>query len=132
MAGPQLLIGGDWVDGADGGYEIVNPATEEVVGIAPEASEAQALDAARAAQDAFPAWSQTSPDFRADLLQKTADAMKERFDTLWPLVIAETGCTAVVGKQMQVPQARVRFETYSRLASESNVIPLPPMEMPAT
>jgi acyl-CoA reductase-like NAD-dependent aldehyde dehydrogenase len=35
MAGPQLLIGGDWVDGADGGYEIVNPATEEVVGIAP-------------------------------------------------------------------------------------------------
>jgi acyl-CoA reductase-like NAD-dependent aldehyde dehydrogenase len=132
MADAKLLIGGEWLDGAAGGYEIVNPATEEVVGIAPEASEAQALDAARAAQDAFPAWSQTSPDFRADLLQKTADAMKERFDTLLPLVIAETGCTAVVGKQMQVPQARVRFETYSRLAHESNVIPLPPMEMPAT
>src|SRR4051812_18025539 len=33
---------------------------------------------------------------------------------------------------MQVPQARVRFETYSRLAFESPVIPLPPQEMPAT
>jgi acyl-CoA reductase-like NAD-dependent aldehyde dehydrogenase len=126
------LIGGDWVDGADGGYEIVNPATEEVIGIAPEASEAQALDAARAAQEAFPAWSQTTPDERANLLQAVADAMRDKFDDLLPLVIAETGCTATVGKQMQVPQARVRFETYSRLAHESNVIPLPPMEMPAT
>jgi acyl-CoA reductase-like NAD-dependent aldehyde dehydrogenase len=132
MAGPQLLIGGEWVDGADGGYEIVNPATEEVVGIAPEASEGQALDAARAAQEAFPAWSQTSPEVRANLLQKVADAMRDEFDDLLPLVIAETGCTATVGKQMQVPQARVRFETYARLAHESNVIPLAPMEMPAT
>ena len=132
MATPQLLIGGEWVDGADGGYEVVNPATEEVVGIAPEASEGQALAAARAARDAFPAWSQSTPDVRAELLQKTADAMRDRFDTLLPLVIAETGCTATVGKQMQVPQARVRFETYARLAHESPVIPLAPMEMPAT
>jgi acyl-CoA reductase-like NAD-dependent aldehyde dehydrogenase len=129
---PQCLIGGEWVDGAEGGYDVVNPATEEVVGTAPEASVAQAEAAARAAADAFPAWSQTSPDTRAELLQKTADAMKARFDELLPLVIAETGCTATVGKQMQVPQARVRFETYARLAHESNVIPLPPMEMPQT
>ena len=33
----KLLIGGEWVDGADGGYDVVNPATEEVVGVAPEA-----------------------------------------------------------------------------------------------
>ena len=82
MAGPQVLIGGEWLDGADGGYEIINPATEEVVGIAPEASEAQALDAARAAQEAFPAWSQTSPEVRANLLQAVADAMKDKFDEL--------------------------------------------------
>jgi phenylacetaldehyde dehydrogenase len=132
MAEPKLLIGGEWVDGAEGGYDVVNPATEEVVGVAPEASEQQALDAAQAAQDAFPTWSQTSPDARADLLQKVADAMRDQFDDLLPLVIAETGCTATVGKQMQVPQARVRFETYARLAHESNVIPLAPMEMPAT
>jgi acyl-CoA reductase-like NAD-dependent aldehyde dehydrogenase len=132
MRDPQLLIGGEWVDGDDGRYDVVNPATEEVVGAAPEASAEQALAAARAAQEAFPAWSQTSPDARAELLQKTADAMKARFEDLLPIVIAETGCTATVGKQMQVPQARVRFETYARLAHESTVIPLPPMEMPQT
>lgn len=132
MTERKLLIGGEWVDGADGGYDVINPANEEVVGVAPEASTQQALDAARAAQEAFPAWSQSSPDFRANLLQKVADAMKDRFDDLLPVVIAETGCTATVGKQMQVPQARVRFETYSRLAHESTTIPLAPMEMPQT
>jgi acyl-CoA reductase-like NAD-dependent aldehyde dehydrogenase len=127
-----LLIGGEWVDGAAGGYEVINPATEAVVGLAPEASADQARAAARAAQEAFPAWSQTAPEKRAELLSKTADAMRAHFDELLPVVIAETGCTAVVGKQMQVPQAAVRFDTYARYALESNVIPLPPMEMPQT
>ena len=34
----RLLIGGEWVDGAGGTYEVINPATEGVVGRAPEAS----------------------------------------------------------------------------------------------
>jgi acyl-CoA reductase-like NAD-dependent aldehyde dehydrogenase len=132
MSTRQLLIGGEWVDGADGGYDIVNPATEDVVDIAPEASVAQAQDAARAARAAFDGWSQTKPERRADLLAKTATAIKGRFDDLLPLVIAETGCTATVGKQMQVPTAWSRFETYAKLAVESQDIPLPPGEMPAT
>src|ERR1700692_282439 len=103
MSDAQLLIGGRWVDGADGGYDVVNPATEEVVGVAPQASRTQALDAARAAHDAFPEWSQTSPEFRAELLSKAAVAIKARFKELLPTVIAETGCTETVGKQMQVP-----------------------------
>src|SRR5262245_13336219 len=129
---PRLLIGGEWVDGAEGGYEVINPANEDIVGLAPEASVAQANDAARAAQAAFPAWSQTSPEERGELLRKTADLLRANFKEILPLVIAETGCTATVGKQMQVPQAWTRFETYARLALEPNVIPLPPQEMPAT
>ncbi len=133
MATRQLLIGGEWVDGADGGYDVVNPATEEIVDVAPEASVAQAQDAARAAREAFPAWSRSSADERAALLQRAAEAIKANFDALLPLVIAETGCTATVGKQMQVPTAWTRFETYARLAREPHdVIPLPPQEMPAT
>jgi acyl-CoA reductase-like NAD-dependent aldehyde dehydrogenase len=133
MTTRKLLIGGEWVDGADGGYEIVNPATEEVVGDAPEASVDQARAAAAAAQAAFPAWSATEPAERAALLAKAAAAIKERYEELLPLVIAETGCTATVGKQMQVPTAWTRFETYARLAVEPHdTIPLPPQEMPPT
>ena len=47
-AGYRLLIGGDRVEGAGGTYDVVNPATETVVGQAPEASTAQ-VEAAAAA-----------------------------------------------------------------------------------
>jgi acyl-CoA reductase-like NAD-dependent aldehyde dehydrogenase len=128
----QLLIGGEWADGADGSYDIVNPATEEVVGGAPEASVAQVDDAARAARDAFDSWSRTAPEERSRLLKLTADAIREHVGDLVPLVISETGCTSMLGKQMQVPQAATRFDTYARFALEPDVIPLPPQVMPAT
>ncbi len=64
----KLLIGGELVAGEAGTAPIVNPATEEVVGEAPEASVAQAQEAARAAQEAFPAWSATPAEERAALL----------------------------------------------------------------
>jgi acyl-CoA reductase-like NAD-dependent aldehyde dehydrogenase len=127
-----LLIGGEWVEGADGAYEVVNPATEELVGLAPEASVQQVQDAARAAREAFPAWSRTKPEARAELLRKAAAAIREHADELVPLVISETGCTAMLGKSMQVPQAAVRFDRYAQGAMEPTVIPLPPTEMPTT
>ena len=128
----QLLIGGSWVDGAAGTYPVVNPATEEVVGHAPEATAAQAEDAAAAASAAAEAWARTTPDVRAELLEAAGTALFARRDEFVPLVIAETGCTATVGKSMQVPQAAVRFQRYARGATESMVIPLPPQEVQAT
>ncbi len=128
----RLLIGGDWVDGGDGGYEIVNPATEQVVGEAPEASADQARAAANAARNAFDSWSQTTPEQRHDLLKAAGQAVRERLEDLVPLVISETGCTATVGRQMQVPVAASRFDRYALGALEPQVIPLPPQEMPGT
>jgi acyl-CoA reductase-like NAD-dependent aldehyde dehydrogenase len=128
----RVLIGDEWQPGADGAYAIVNPATEEVVAEAPEASVEQARAAASAANAAFDSWSQTSPKQRAALLRAAGDALKQRTKEFVPLVIAETGCTATVGNTMQVPQAVARFGRYAQGALESNVIPLPPQEMPAT
>ncbi|MGZ4675145.1 MAG: aldehyde dehydrogenase family protein [Acidimicrobiia bacterium] len=128
----QLLIGGSWSDGGAGTYPIVNPATEEPVGYAPEATAEQAQSAAAAAKEAFGSWSRTTPEERANLLEAAGKALLTRRDEFVPLVIAETGCTATVGKSMQVPQAAVRFQRYARGALESTVIPLPPQEVAAT
>ena len=89
----RLLIGGEWVDGAEGTSPVINPATEEIVGHAPEASVAQAEAAARAAQEAFPKWWRTPPAERARLLQAVADKLRERQGDLVPLIISETGAT---------------------------------------
>ena len=101
----RLGIGGEWVDGAGGTYGIVNPATEEIVNEAPEASAADAEAAAQAASDALPAWKRTSPEERANLLTALGEEVRKRNDDLLPLIMAETGATLRVGSSLQVPQA---------------------------
>jgi acyl-CoA reductase-like NAD-dependent aldehyde dehydrogenase len=128
----RLLIGGERADGERGSYAIVNPATEQVVGEAPEASVAQAEAAATAAADAFPAWSRTKPEQRAELLDRAADLLRQRMDDLIPLVQAETGATMRVASTMQVPTCIERLRRYARGALEPTTIPLPPGEMPTT
>ena len=128
----RLLIGGDWTQGSAGTYDVVNPATEAVVGVAPEASAADADAAAQAARDALPGWKRTSPETRAQLLSALADAIRQRNDDLLPLIMAETGATMKVGSALQVPQAVARFERYARGALEDLSIPLPPSVMPST
>ena len=128
----QLLIAGEWVDAGDGTYPIVNPATEEVVGHAPNASAADAEAAAAAAAEAFPAWSRTSPDERAALLNRAAELLDERAESLVPLVQAETGATLRVTKQMQVPTAATRFRRYAKGVEHELTIPVDPAVMPTT
>jgi acyl-CoA reductase-like NAD-dependent aldehyde dehydrogenase len=113
-------------------YPIVNPATEQVVGEAPESTVDEVETATAIAADAFPAWSRTSPEARAELLNKAADVIRDHMDELIPLVQAETGATMRVTKTMQVPTCVERFRRYARGAVETNVIPLPPSEMPTT
>ena len=113
-------------------YEIVNPATEQIVGEAPESTVDEVESAAAAAAAAFPAWSRTSPEERAALLDAAADILRDHVDELVPLVQAETGATLRVTKTMQVPTCVDRFRRYAKGAVESNVIPLPPSEMPST
>ncbi len=127
-----MLVGGDLVPGERGAYDIVNPATEAVVGQAPESSPAQVEAAALAAAEAFPAWSRTSPQERAELLNRAADLLRERMADLIPLVQAETGATLRVAQTMQVPTCVERLRRYAKGALEPVTIPLPPGEMPTT
>jgi acyl-CoA reductase-like NAD-dependent aldehyde dehydrogenase len=122
----SLWIGGDRVDGSKGTYEVVNPATEEVVGLAPEATAEDARQAVTAAADAFPAWSQTTPDQRARLLDRAADLLEQRVPELIPLVQAETGSTVQMARTAQVPVAVARLRRYARGALEPRELPLPP------
>jgi len=128
----KLLIGKEWVGGSRGTYAVVNPATEDVVGAAPEASADDAQAAAAAARDAFESWSRTAPEERAALLQATADRVRARSAELLPLIIAETGATVSVGSALQVPMCANRFERYARGARTDLSIAIPPGEQPAT
>ena len=136
MAGPasthQLFIDGAWREGGDGSYAVVNPATEEVVGRAPEASAADVADAVAAARRAFEGWSRTSPAERAAVLDRIADAVLAHADELVPLLQAETGATIRVASSMQLPVVADRFRRYARGALEPGATALVPQAVAAT
>jgi phenylacetaldehyde dehydrogenase len=127
-----MLIGGEFVAGDKGTSTIVNPATEEPVGEAPEASVEQSHQAAAAARDAFERWSATPADERARLLDELADRLEAERERLVPLIIDETGATAAVGSQMQVPVAIDRFRYYARAALRSHDIAVAPQQTKTT
>ncbi|MBV8461849.1 MAG: aldehyde dehydrogenase family protein [Acidimicrobiales bacterium] len=128
----ELLIGGRWVTAGDGTYDIVNPATEGVVGTAPNASVADAEAAAAAAREAFPGWAATPVAERLALLEKAAGVIRGKNEALVPLVMAETGATASVGSRMQVPVCADRFDRYSRDIRHVQESMLPPIVTSAT
>lgn len=90
-----MYIDGRWVESDSGkSFDILNPATEEVIATAPDASVAElerALQAARAAFDEGP-WPRTAPRERARVLDQIADGLEARRDHLRELLTAEVGC----------------------------------------
>lgn len=103
MAGSRSLldaeghyIGGRWTDPDSGRYDVINPATETVIGTAPDASVAQvgqAIAAARTAFDTGP-WPAAEPAERARCLQQLSDALLARGEEIYALAQAEWGCSA--------------------------------------
>jgi acyl-CoA reductase-like NAD-dependent aldehyde dehydrogenase len=128
----RLFIGGAWVEPEGGRYPVIDPATEEVVGDAPQASRGQVYAAAAAAKAAFPAWSRTKPEERAEILHRVADAIAKHADDWAPLAQAETGATSATVKALQLNVAVARFRRYAKGALEPVEIPLPPTVSAAT
>lgn len=126
MRTEKLFIGGQWVEPDGGHYEVIDPASEEVVGLAPEASRAQVYEAAAAAREAFATWSRTKPEERAAILDRAADLMARDADANTLLARAETGATTGTARGMQVAVGASRFRRYARGAMEPVEQALPP------
>ncbi|CAM5492698.1 aldehyde dehydrogenase family protein [Streptomyces tanashiensis] len=122
----RLFIGGEWVEPDGGHYEVIDPASEEVVGLAPEASRAQVYEAAAAAREAFASWSRTRPEERAAILDRAADVMARDAEANTLLARAETGATTGTARGMQVAVGSSRFRRYARGAMEPVEQALPP------
>jgi acyl-CoA reductase-like NAD-dependent aldehyde dehydrogenase len=86
----HLLIAGKPVAGAST-FNVMNPATEEVLAACPRANLAQLNEAVAAAKAAFPTWAATPLKGRSRLLLELADALGGRSDDLARLLTQEQG-----------------------------------------
>ncbi|MBV1883139.1 MAG: aldehyde dehydrogenase family protein [Pseudomonadales bacterium] len=90
MSEYSLVINGDTVTGA-ASYDVINPATEEVLAQAPNASVEQLNEAVQAAKDAFPAWSKTEWAERQAILNKLAGIVNANIQELAQILTKEQG-----------------------------------------
>ncbi|PSR36933.1 MAG: succinate-semialdehyde dehydrogenase (NADP(+)) [Sulfobacillus thermosulfidooxidans] len=92
IANAQLFIGGEWVQSASGTYfDVINPATEQVIARVPDAGPddmRRAIDAARAAQAS---WADAPAADRAQILLRAAQQMRAQTEELAQLMTEEEG-----------------------------------------
>jgi acyl-CoA reductase-like NAD-dependent aldehyde dehydrogenase len=119
----RLFIDGEWVAPDDGFYEVIDPATEGVVGLAPEASREQVYAAAAAAREAFGAWSRTPAGERAAVLDRAAGIIQRNFVPYAELAQAESGATTGTARGMQVGVGMARFRRYARPEPVEQALP---------
>ncbi len=88
----QLLIGGEWVEAADGGrFDVTDPATGELVGSVPNAGADDVQHAIGAAAGALEGWKAAPAIQRARILRRAADLIRERRDTIALVMTSEQG-----------------------------------------
>lgn len=87
-----LCIDGRWRGAADGGVrEVLDPASEEVIGWIPVATASDLDEALTAAQRAFVHWRQVSPWERSATLHRAAAGIRARSEAIARLMSTETG-----------------------------------------
>ena len=86
------FIDGKWQKAEKGEtYEVINPATEEILGKASKASEADVNKALKSAEKGFQVWKNTPPWQRSKIIRKIADLIRERTDVLAKWLTLEVG-----------------------------------------
>jgi acyl-CoA reductase-like NAD-dependent aldehyde dehydrogenase len=118
----ELFIDGAWTSAeAVGTIDVIDPATEEVIGQVPEGSTktaVQAIEAARRAFDEGP-WPWMKPAERAAKLVRMAEILEGRGGELRDLIVAETGSAGFITDFIQGAGSIGMFRSNAAIAEHS-------------
>ncbi|HLT15451.1 MAG TPA: aldehyde dehydrogenase family protein, partial [Acidimicrobiales bacterium] len=118
----ELFIDGAWTsEGAEGAIEVIDPATEEVIGSVPEASPKTAVAAITAARKAFDTgpWPWMKPSERAAALVRLAEVLERRAGELRELIVAETGSVGFLTDYIQAAGSIGMFRSNAAIVEHS-------------
>lgn len=108
----RFYIDGQWVEPSDGVTfaDIVNPATELIVGKLAMGTRDDVDRAVAAARRAFPAWSQSSRETRLALLARVVECYQARLGDIAEAVTTEMGAPLWLSQQRQAPAGLVQLQ----------------------
>ncbi|HEY3942212.1 MAG TPA: aldehyde dehydrogenase family protein [Acidimicrobiales bacterium] len=119
----DLYIDGKWEKGDAGGQsiEVINPATEQVIGVVPQGTPkdaARAVEAARRAFDEGP-WPYMRPAERAAVLRRLGNELRARGPELHDLIVAQTGSVGFMTDFVQGAGSIGMFDSNADLAEHA-------------
>jgi len=119
----KFYINGEWVDpvGSLKTQDVVNPATEETVARIAMGGKEDVDRAVQAAKDAFPAFAATSPEYRAELLEKIVAAYNKRRDAIAESISKEMGAPMWLAKTAQQAAGMSHFKTCAEILRKGNI-----------
>jgi succinate-semialdehyde dehydrogenase/glutarate-semialdehyde dehydrogenase len=127
----KMFIAGESTGSSSGQtYDVINPATSELVDSAPKGNESDVRAAVDAAYSAFPSWSETAAEARAQLIVKGIDAVKNSLQELAVLLTREQG-KPLGDSQREIEHFLHGMNFYAGLASKirGSYVPLPDNKM---
>lgn len=105
------FINGEWVESTGSEtMEVINPATEEVIGHISLGTEEDLDRAVKAACAAFPSFSQTTKEYRIELLEKIADEYEKRKDDLIKVITEELGSPLSMSENVHYMMGYAHFK----------------------
>tara|TARA_Y100000588_G_scaffold391650_1_gene500926 strand:- start:12118 stop:13536 length:1419 start_codon:yes stop_codon:yes gene_type:complete len=112
----HLYIDGTWVEpSGDGTIEVINPSSEQTIGSVPVGGEMDVNAAVEGAKSAFPTWSSSSVEERADLLNQLSGVIKDRSEDLANLITSEVGTPIDYSRMAMVGTPRVVTRSYAKI-----------------
>lgn len=92
MATYKQYINGEWTSSSNNKtWDVINPATEEVIATVPFGNDADCKAAIDAAKEGFKIWSRTNAFDRAAILKKASTLMHERLNEYAKTTVLESG-----------------------------------------
>src|SRR5215469_14624203 len=124
----QMWINGAYTASSSGQVmEVRNPATEEIIDIAPAGNASDVERAVTAAQAAFPAWKRMPAGQKAELLHEVARKLAERTEEIARLLTLEGGKPLVENKD-EMGWSAACFRYYAELGRNSRGRVIPSIE----
>lgn len=115
----EIYINGAWTTSSTGNFiDIVNPATEEVVGQIPSCGETDVDWAVAAARDAFDVWGRTAVAERLAFLRRVHEGLIARSEEIAGTITAELGMPLKLSRRIQVGLPISVLESYLNLAGK--------------
>jgi acyl-CoA reductase-like NAD-dependent aldehyde dehydrogenase len=115
----KLYIDGAWVPSTGSStLDVVNAATEEVIGRIPDGTPEDIDQAVAAAAAAFPEWASSSVDDRVKYVQQLSEALQSRTEEIATLITSEVGTPLMISQIAQAGLPAMMAGSYLQIAQE--------------